>query len=503
MATETAELVKLYRRGRTWWADYAEDGRRMRQSLGTPFVADARLAAAKTEQRLRRKAIGIEDAQAEHAARPIDDHIVAFKVTMEARGVTKKHVKLTIKHLHDAVAAMTAKRVADLDLAAASRWLKEAQAEGKSARTVNARAQSLRAFGRWMAETRRAVHNPFLGLHRLNVAADRRRTRRALTIDETAKLLEAARRRPLADADRNGYDLKPATRTKLRTRGEHRALLYAVAVGTGVRRGELSRIRWSDLDLDSKEPTISISAASAKARRDQSVPLSATVLASLKDARNARKAEPDDARVFPRGTMPNAGTFRRDLKAAGIEAVADDTVIDFHALRVTLGTRLSDAGVPLVQAQRILRHSTPTLTANVYTRPASTDLRASLNRAAPATVTDLCQKPVTKGSKEASHGATRGQENRETESAESAENRAPGPQSRAGVSGAPERNRTSNLRIRNPLLCPVELPGRVDGDDTETCAFVLIAPSGNDSGEVLLAAEDATADVAVGPLSTP
>src|SRR5262249_3535011 len=56
-------------------------------------------------------------------------------------------------------------------------------------------------------------------------------------------------------------------------------------------------------------------------------------------------------------------------------------VLDFHALRVTLGTRLSDANVPLVRAQRIMRHSDPKLTANLYTKPASSDLRADLERA--------------------------------------------------------------------------------------------------------------------------
>src|SRR5262245_23543813 len=62
-----------------------------------------------------------------------------------------------------------------------------------------------------------------------------------------------------------------------------------------------------------------------------------------------------------------------------------------HTLRMTLATRLCEANVPLVQAQRILRHSTPVLTANVYTRPVSTDLRAALNRV-PSPVP--CTRPV-------------------------------------------------------------------------------------------------------------
>ena len=117
------------------------------------------------------------------------------------------------------------------------------------------------------------------------------------------------------------------------------------------------------------------------------------VLALLKAERAARKAEPIDSRVFPFGTMPNPKTFLADLKAAGIAQRGEDgTVLDFHALRVTLGTRLCDANVPLVQAQRLLRPADPKLTATIYTRPTSMDLRAALDRAS-AEPGDL--RPVT------------------------------------------------------------------------------------------------------------
>ena len=41
---------------------------------------------------------------------------------------------------------------------------------------------------------------------------------------------------------------------------------------------------------------------------------------------------------------------------------------------------LTRAGAPLVVARRILRHSDPRLTANVYSRVDLGDLRAGLNR---------------------------------------------------------------------------------------------------------------------------
>src|SRR4051812_21608081 len=52
----------------------------------------------------------------------------------------------------------------------------------------------------------------------------------------------------------------------------------------------------------------------------------------------------------------------------------------FHDLRGTTATLLARAGVPLVVAQRMLRHADPRLTANVYARVDLADLRAGIAR---------------------------------------------------------------------------------------------------------------------------
>lgn len=52
--------------------------------------------------------------------------------------------------------------------------------------------------------------------------------------------------------------------------------------------------------------------------------------------------------------------------------------IDIHALRHTFGTHLSKAGVPLRTAQAAMRHSDPSLTANVYTDPKLLDVAGAM-----------------------------------------------------------------------------------------------------------------------------
>src|SRR5205814_1873118 len=45
-------------------------------------------------------------------------------------------------------------------------------------------------------------------------------------------------------------ELTDKQKARLRATGEARALLYTVLVGTGLRPGEASRLRWQDLDAD-------------------------------------------------------------------------------------------------------------------------------------------------------------------------------------------------------------------------------------------------------------
>ena len=73
--------------------------------------------------------------------------------------------------------------------------------------------------------------------------------------------------------------------------------------------------------------------------------------------------------------MPRTTTLRKDLAAAKIAVVTPAGVVDFHALRTTYGTLLARAGVSLAQAQKLMRHSTPALTANIYTRLQMDDAR--------------------------------------------------------------------------------------------------------------------------------
>lgn len=59
--------------------------------------------------------------------------------------------------------------------------------------------------------------------------------------------------------------------------------------------------------------------------------------------------------------------LRVDLEAAGIPYDNELGRCDFHSLRHTFASMLNEANVPMMTAQKLLRHSDPKLTANIYT----------------------------------------------------------------------------------------------------------------------------------------
>ena len=87
--------------------------------------------------------------------------------------------------------------------------------------------------------------NPLAHLDGLNVKTDRRRNRRALTVDELRGLLDAACRGP----ECYGMD------------GPERGLLYWLAVESGLRSNELRSLTRASFALDAEPPTVTVDAA--------------------------------------------------------------------------------------------------------------------------------------------------------------------------------------------------------------------------------------------------
>lgn len=298
------------------------------------------------------------------ALRPLDDLLDDWRAHLGARGATAEHVRRSIAQARRVIAGVGAKHWSNLEASAVERYLQEQRdgPERLSARTSNSLLQSVRGFARWAVRTGIATEDPLRSLEPLNVQEDRRLERRALTPEELRRLLEATAKGPVRGE----------------MPGPERALLYQLAAETGLRANEIRTLNVGDLDVaDPARAAVRVRAATAKNRREAHLPLRQELAEAL-GAHVARRLP--SARVFgcPK-RWRQAQDLRDDLAAAEVPAVdGAGREVDFHALRVTFGTNLARAGVALQLAQRLMRHSTPLLTANVYTVLGRDDDRAAI-----------------------------------------------------------------------------------------------------------------------------
>jgi len=337
------------REGATWYAQFRDDTGRLRTvALG---VRGSRDEAARELERV--KADGVETRRAVRGTLPrytFADVPAPLGAIVEEYLAELRRLRRSPAYLADVArqllrvlvgtAAKTIEEVTSTLIAAALAAL------GGSAYLQNAHRRALVSFYEWLIRNERWDRaNPARRVRRVKHETDR--VRRALSEDDISRLLAAA----------------PADR----------AAVYRVALDTGLRMGELAALRVADVNVDAG--TVVVRASVAKSGKRATLPLRREAVEALRPLVAERKP---DENVFP--TVPTVETFYADLRRAGIDRETGEGVCDRHAMRVTYATRLQRRGVELGLAQKLLRHSSPVLTANIYSRFGLGDLRAAVAR---------------------------------------------------------------------------------------------------------------------------
>ncbi|MBX3356725.1 MAG: hypothetical protein KF724_13605, partial [Phycisphaeraceae bacterium] len=195
----TAAFVAKYRDGSGVWTEVP---------TGCKDETAARAVLANLERRAELIRAGVitaeEDGASRHGTRPIEEHVEAWKEHLRLKGSCDHWLTQAPRRVRrvcqEAGAGRGIRRLRDLTVAAVERWLRERADEGLSAGTRNGYRRALVAFGNWCVRNGRLASSPLAKVATADDRADRRRTRRALTDDELMRLLDAARRRPLAEA---------------------------------------------------------------------------------------------------------------------------------------------------------------------------------------------------------------------------------------------------------------------------------------------------------------
>lgn len=155
--------------------------------------------------------------------------------------------------------------------------------------------------------------------------------------------------------------------------------MILLALGSGLRLGEISALRWSDIDL--KAGSISVSRSIEKIKlpdgsyRQQEttpknptsirdVPLPAATVQMLKEMHKDASDPHDLLFVRSDGRYIFDKTPNRQVQRLCREL--DINVITFHNLRHTYATRLFERGVPIKTVQELLGHADMDTTQNIY-----------------------------------------------------------------------------------------------------------------------------------------
>jgi integrase len=195
----------------------------------------------------------------------------------------------------------------------------------RSVAAVNRELEKLRRLLNIAEREGWILRNPMRSGDPLISVADERKRERILTRDEELRLLSACD---------NRYRL-------------HLRPILICALDTGMRRGEILSLKWSDVDFE--ERVLTIRAFNTKTMKERQVSLTTRLTLELEKLWDASPKVRDQI-VF--GFTNNVkNSFRSVRTEAGLPDIR------FHDLRHTAATRLVAAHLPLPEVGRVLGHT--------------------------------------------------------------------------------------------------------------------------------------------------
>jgi integrase len=352
----------MYQRGRHYYADFYAGGRRIRKKLATDLDA-AKDILIELRSRAQRADFDLLDNDY-----PLD----------KLKGEWLAHCRQVLKPatiaryeraLKRILPALAVARVSQVTVPAVLAFRQERLGGGACPRTVNLDVGALKTMLKWAVDPARLIgSSPLDGLKDLR--QDRFREGRALTCDEVERLLKVS--------------------------PQHwRDVWYALLV-TGMRRGELSRLTFDDIDWEARE--LIVRSDSAKNHTERRIPIDdglADILQRLQAERKDRRpglrcAHAVRAQVAARFTrdrifvtsqntpLDNPSglyeVFLRWCRHADIPTRTLDSQgreidhVDLHSLRRTFATDLIVNGADPKSVQVLLGHKTLAMTMNIYAK---------------------------------------------------------------------------------------------------------------------------------------
>jgi len=312
-----------------WWIDWYEGGRRHRKKTGARTKSQAKRLLEQVRAKIVPRDLGVFDPKVK-CAELVTRHLEARK---GARAEATQ--RRAVQALRNFFTWCPVKNVMKLTPELFETYASHRKRQGASVRTINLELTNLRTCLNWGVKNKIIPLNPLAHADRLKGESSGRL--RFLSEDEIGRLLKAADSTVYHD-------------------------MFYVFLRTGMRKGELTHLRWEDVDFDHGLMRIGAHADEhgrddTKSHRERHIPMDEDLAEVI--ARQPRR--PGCHHVFSTGN----GTIRinnllrelkRHAKKAGIEGVT------LHTLRHTFASHLVMSGADLPSVKELLGHSTIQMT---------------------------------------------------------------------------------------------------------------------------------------------
>ena len=295
---------------------------------------------------------GLIEGQRTEITKPLTEHISDYAKILEAKGFSKDYVVRTRNRLKRLISDCRFYFFRDITKSSVEIYSGKLKKEGYSNTSRGHYLDTLKTFLNWAEQDQRIIRNP---IAKLGKPARNSAKKGILTPEQFVRLIKTTFEKNVLIG---------------RTAGQERAVLYALAGCTGLRRKELLTLTWDDINLSADNAYVRVKACLAKNAKEAKQPIPpfvVSVLTALKASTKPRLSE----RVFVSfGKWINtAGLIRDDLTAAEIELTdKDGNEICFHSLRNSYISFLANSQTPAKVIQKLARHSDPRLTFNTYAR---------------------------------------------------------------------------------------------------------------------------------------
>ena len=307
--------------------------------------------------------IGLIDGHRAESGKLLTEHLEDYREMLTAKGKSETHINGTVNRIKAISEDRGFKSIRDVRAAEVVKYIGKLRQSGKTPTTRNHYLTAFKMFMNWLKDERRITDNPIAHLKKEKAQPEKRG---ALTSEQFNLLVHHV-----------SFDGK----VRCKTPGKERGMLYLMAGMTGLRRGELLTLTWSDLQLGKTYATVNLDGNRTKNGEDISQPLP-KYAAKKFSLWKAEKDCKEEDKVFPHFTCHCRPSewIKADLKAAGLpikDYMGND--IDFHSLRNSYISFLADSNTPPKLIQKLARHSSLDLTMNIYARPTLSSERAAID----------------------------------------------------------------------------------------------------------------------------